>query len=117
MKHLLAFVLALNTSYTFAQTLPDVNTFSQQQIFENWGQNRCFGKIADSTTLKNDAKASAAAWLEASNLPAENFEKADEVINTLLKQKLGGTAPVNYEVLKCSLISHSDAIRQLSVQK
>ncbi|WP_420921204.1 T6SS amidase immunity protein Tai4 family protein [Enterobacter hormaechei] len=69
------------------------------------------------TTLKNDAKASAAAWLEASNLPAENFEKADEVINTLLKQKLGGTAPVNYEVLKCSLISHSDAIRQLSVQK
>lgn len=36
MKHLLAFVLALNTSYTFAQTLPDVNTFSQQQIFENW---------------------------------------------------------------------------------
>ncbi|CZY04827.1 TPA: hypothetical protein I3313_000185 [Enterobacter hormaechei subsp. hoffmannii] len=117
MKHLLAFVLALNTSYTFAQTLPNVNTFSQQQIFENWVQNRCIGKIADSTTLKNDAKASAAAWLEASNLPAENFEKADEVINTLLKQKLGGTAPVNYEVLKCSLISHSDVIRQLSVQK
>ena len=52
MRRLLAFVLALNTSYTIAHTLPDVNTFSQQQIFENWVQNRCIGKIADSATLK-----------------------------------------------------------------
>lgn len=113
MKRLLLLVLALNTSAVYAQTLPDISAFSQQQIFENWVQNRCIGKIADSKALKADAEASAAAWLEASNLPSENFEKADKVIASLLKEKVGGTQPGHYQVLKCSLIANSDAIRPL----
>ena len=117
MKRLLLLVLALNASVVYAQTLPDVSAFSQQQIFENWVQNRCISKIADSKSLKDDAEASAAAWLEASNLPAENFEKADKVIVSLLKEKVGGTEPGNYQVLKCSLIANSDAIRSLKNPK
>ena len=38
MKHLLLLVLFLNASVAYSQTLPDVNAFSQQQIFENWVQ-------------------------------------------------------------------------------
>ncbi|MBR7358552.1 hypothetical protein G3W16_29460, partial [Klebsiella pneumoniae] len=68
-------------------------------------------------SLKDDAEASAAAWLEASNLPAENFEKADKVIVSLLKEKVGGTEPGQYQVLKCSLIANSDAIRPLKTAK
>lgn len=117
MKRLLLLVLALNASVVYAQTLPDISAFSQQQIFENWVQNRCIGKIADSKALKADAEASAAAWLEASNLPAENFEKADKVIVSLLKEKVGGTEPGHYQVLKCSLIAISDAISPLNSLK
>lgn len=117
MKRLLLLVLALNASVVYAQTLLDISAFSQQQIFENWVQNRCIGKIADSKALKVDAEASAAAWLEASNLPAENFEKADKVIVSLLKEKVGGTEPGHYQVLKCSLIAISDAIRPLNSLK
>ena len=80
-------------------------------------QNRCIGKIADSKSLKEDAIASAAAWLEASDLPAENFEKADELIVSLLKEKVGGTEPSQYQVLKCSLIANSDAMRPLKTAK
>ncbi|WP_448675080.1 T6SS amidase immunity protein Tai4 family protein [Enterobacter hormaechei] len=117
MKRLLLLVLVLNASVAYSQTLPDVSAFSQQQIFENWVQNRCIGKIADSKILKDDAEASAAAWLEASDLPPENFEKADKVIVSLLKEKVGGTEPGNYQILKCSLIANSDAIRLLNVQR
>ncbi|MCR1300489.1 MULTISPECIES: T6SS amidase immunity protein Tai4 family protein [unclassified Enterobacter] len=117
MKRLLLIVLALNTSAVNAQTLLDVSAFSQQQIFENWVQNRCIGKIADSKILKYDAEASAAAWLEASDLPAENFEKGDKAIASLLKETVGGTEPGNYQVLKCSLIANSNAIRLLGTQK
>ncbi|EOC5257274.1 T6SS amidase immunity protein Tai4 family protein [Enterobacter asburiae] len=117
MKRLLLLVLALNASAVYAQTLPDISAFSQQQIFENWVQNRCIGKIADSKALKADAEASAAAWLEASNLPVEGFEKADKVIVSLLKEKVGGTEPGHYQVLKCSLIANSDAIRPLNALK
>ena len=62
-------------------------------------------------------RATAAAWLEASDLPPENFEKADKVIVSLLKEQVGGTEPGNYQILKCSLIANSDAIRLLNVQK
>ena len=117
MKRLLLLVLALNASFVYAQTLPDISAFSQQQIFENWVQNRCIGKIAESKSLKDDAESSAAAWLEASDLPAENFEKADKVIDILLKEKVGGTEQGQYQVLKCSLIANSDAIRSLKSQK
>lgn len=117
MKRLLLLALALNASAVYAQTLPDISAISQQQIFENWVQNRCIGKIADSKALKADAEASAAVWLEASNLPAENFEKADKVIASLLKEKVGGTQPGHYQVLKCSLIANSDAIRPLNALK
>ncbi|KJQ38908.1 T6SS amidase immunity protein Tai4 family protein [Enterobacter bugandensis] len=117
MKRLLLLVLAINASAVYAQNLPAVSAFTQQQIFENWVQNRCISKIADSTSLKNDAEASAAAWLEASDLPPENFEKADKIIDTLLKEKVGGTEQGDYQVLKCSLITNSDAIRLLNVQK
>jgi hypothetical protein len=54
---------------------------------------------------------------EASDLAAENFEKADKVIDTLLKEKVGGTEQGHYQVLKCSLIANSDAIRSLKSQK
>ena len=117
MKRLLLLILALNASVVYAPKLPDVSAFSQQQIFENWVQNRCISKIADSKSLKDDAEASAAAWLEASDLAAENFEKADKVIDTLLKEKVGGTEQGHYQVLKCSLIANSDAIRSLKSQK
>lgn len=97
----------------FPKHIPDVSAFSQQQIFKNWVQDRCIGSIADGKSPRDDAEASAAAWFEASDLPAENFEKADKVIDTLLKEKVGGTEQRHYQVLKCSLIANSDAIRSL----
>lgn len=96
-----------------AQTLPEINSFSRQQIFANWVQSRCLGKIADSASLKDDANASAAAWLEASTLPVEAFEEADTVIDRQLKENVGGTGVGEYQVLKCTLIADSDAIHKL----
>jgi len=82
MKCLLMPFLALIATGAYAQTLPEMTSFSEQQIFENWVQNRCIGKIADSKSLKDDAMASAAAWLEASNQPAGNFEKQTRLLIT-----------------------------------
>lgn len=113
MKNLLAFLLVITSSVVCARTLPEVNSFSQQQIFSNWVQNRCVGKIADSESLKKDAKVSAAAWLEASNLPAELFEKADKAIDNQLQEKIGGSLPGEYQVLKCTLIAYSEAINKI----
>ncbi len=113
MKTLLAFLLVITFFDVSAQTLPEVNSFSQQQIFSNWVQNRCIGKIADGESLKSDAKVSASAWLEASNVSAELFEEADKTIDNQLKEKIGGSLPGEYQVLKCTLIANSEVINKI----
>jgi hypothetical protein len=113
MKTLLAVLLVMTSSIVCSQTLPKVNGFSQQQIFSNWVQNRCIGKIADGESLKNDAKASASAWFEASNVSAELFEEADKAIDNQLKEKIGGSLPGEYQVLKCTLIANSEVINKI----
>lgn len=113
MKKLLAFLLITASCVVYAKTLPEVNSFSQQQIFSNWVQNRCIGKIADGESLKNDAKASASAWFEASNVSAELFEEADKAIDNQLKEKIGGSLPGEYQVLKCTLIANSEVINKI----
>jgi len=113
MKTLLAVLLVVTSSVLCAQTLPKVNSFSQQEIFSNWVQNRCISKIADSESLKNDAMVSAAAWLEASNVSAELFEEADKTIDNQLQEKIGGSLPGEYQVLKCTLIANSEAINKI----
>jgi len=112
-KKLSAFLLVIPFSDVSAQTLPEVNSFSQQQIFSNWVQNRCIGKIADGESLKSDAKVSASAWLEASNVSVELFEEADKTIDNQLKEKIGGSLPGEYHVLKCTLIANSEVINKI----
>jgi len=113
MKKLLAFLLITASCVVYAKTLPEVNSFSQQQIFSNWVQNYCIGKIADGESLKSDAKVSASAWLEASNVSAELFEEADKTIDNQLKEKIGGSLPGEYQVLKCTLIANSEVINKI----
>ncbi|WP_437888998.1 T6SS amidase immunity protein Tai4 family protein [Phytobacter sp. V91] len=98
-----------------AHTLPEVSSFSPQQIFKNWVQSRCISKITQDHALIEDAKASAAAWLEYSQLPVEEFQKADVVIDTELKRKVGGSVNSSYRVLQCTLIAESESIHKIFI--
>ncbi|EGT4385611.1 hypothetical protein SMZ82_003286 [Cronobacter malonaticus] len=109
-------VLTVSSHAALAQPLASISEFTQPQIFTEWVQNRCMGHIADSAILKEDANASAAAWLEASELPVQAFNEADTIITQALKTPVGGTAKSDYRVLKCSLIAHSPEITALYQQ-
>lgn len=113
MKKILFVVLIFIASSVSARTLPEVSSFSQQQIFKSWVQNRCIGKITKNSALIKDANASAAAWLEFSTLPVEKFEKADAIIDNELQEKIGGSVNSPYQVLKCTLIAESDRVQNV----
>ncbi|MDI6427189.1 T6SS amidase immunity protein Tai4 family protein [Cronobacter dublinensis] len=109
-------VLTFSFHAALAQPLAPISEFTQPQIFTQWVQSRCIASIADSAALKADANASAAAWLEASELPVEAFNAADAVIAQALKTRVGGTAKTDYRVLKCALIAQSADVRALYQQ-
>ncbi|WP_394805334.1 T6SS amidase immunity protein Tai4 family protein [Cronobacter dublinensis] len=112
---MLFFALCISNA-ALAQPLATVSEFTQPQIFTQWVQSRCIASIADSAALKADANASAAAWLEASELPVEAFNAADAVIAQALKTRVGGTAKTDYRVLKCALIAQSADVQALYQQ-
>ncbi|EOY5423548.1 T6SS amidase immunity protein Tai4 family protein [Cronobacter dublinensis] len=109
-------VLTFSFHAALAQPLAPISEFTQPQIFTQWVQSRCIASIADSAALKADANASAAAWLEASELPVEAFNAADAVIAQALKTRVGGTAKTDYRVLKCALIAQSADVQALYQQ-
>ncbi|ELW9442885.1 hypothetical protein R0595_003526 [Pluralibacter gergoviae] len=98
---------------TAAKALPETSSFTQQQIFTHWVENRCIGKITEDKSLISDANASAAAWLEVSSLPVEVFEQADTAIDKGLKEPLTGSTHYSYNVLKCTLIAQSRDIQSI----
>ncbi|WP_105638827.1 T6SS amidase immunity protein Tai4 family protein [Cronobacter dublinensis] len=118
LKTLIAALSVLTFSFhaALAQPLASISDVSQPQIFTQWVQSRCIASIADSAALKADANASAAAWLEASELPVEAFNAADAVIAQALKTRVGGTAKTDYRVLKCALIAQSADVQALYQQ-
>lgn len=87
--------------------LPNLSTFSQQEIFIHWIENRCIAKIAETERLKQDANQSAAVWLEYSQLPVDAFNNADKLINEEGKISLSGSVKGEYNVLRCTLIANS----------
>ncbi|MDQ2311063.1 T6SS amidase immunity protein Tai4 family protein [Pluralibacter gergoviae] len=110
------FMLMIVSLSAAAKVLPETSSFTQQQIFTHWVENRCIGKITADKALVSDANASAAAWLEVSSLPVEVFEKADAAIDKGLKEPLTGSTHYSYNVLKCTLIAQSRDIQHLYSQ-
>ncbi|KMK08323.1 hypothetical protein ABW07_13235 [Pluralibacter gergoviae] len=107
------FMLMIVSLSAAAKVLPETSSFTQQQIFTHWVENRCIGKITADKALVSDANASAAAWLEVSSLPVEVFEKADAAIDKGLKEPLTGSTHYSYNVLKCTLIAQGRDIQSI----
>lgn len=107
MKSLLLILSLIFTPLAFALTPPEMDSFSQSDIFSNWLQNRCIGKIATSERLKDDAFKSASAWLEVSHLSINAFQDGNGLIDNYLKLKLSGEQGGEFNVLKCTLVSKS----------
>lgn len=95
------------------ESLREVDTFSQAQMYTHWIENRCIGKLAYGKALTDDAFNSASAWLEFGDLPIEAYNDGDAVIDRYLKVKLSGSVPGTFRVLQCTLIAASPDVRRL----
>ena len=95
------------------ESLREVDTFSQAEMYTHWIENRCIGRLDYGKTLTDDACKSAAAWLQFGNLPIEAYNDGDAVIDRYLKVKLSGSVPGTFRVLQCTLIAASPDVKRL----
>lgn len=107
MKKIIFVFGLISSSAVMAVTPPAMDSFKQPEVFQNWLQNRCIGKISQDEKLKDDAFKSAASWLEVSRLSIDAFHEGDLLIDNYLKLKMSGSTGGEYNVLKCTLASQS----------
>ncbi|GAA5175551.1 T6SS amidase immunity protein Tai4 family protein [Niveibacterium umoris] len=108
----------LGTTTTAVAQEPTTAKYSQKTLLKNWALSRCLAQIAPDEASRNDANATAAAYLEFGHQPIETYEAIDKLVVTFIKREYAGSTKSSYNSMKCIDLFHSrdlDAIVRTNV--
>ena len=86
---------------------PATAKYSQKTLLKNWALSRCLAQIAPDEASRNDANATAAAYLEFGHQPIETYEAIDGLVATFIKREYAGSTKSSYNTMKCIDLFHS----------
>ena len=74
---------------------------SQQRVLKNWTLAHCLAQSAPDGPGKQDAVASAAAYLEQGKQPIEAYEQLGALVTSALADPKSGSVPSSYKTKTC----------------
>ncbi|WP_431049133.1 T6SS amidase immunity protein Tai4 family protein [Roseateles sp. L2-2] len=74
---------------------------SQQRVLKNWALAHCLAQSAPEGPGKQDAAASAAAYLEQGKQPIEAYEQLGALVTGALADPKSGSVPSSYNTKTC----------------
>ena len=86
----------------------------QKMLMKNWALSICFARIAQDERTKQDAGATARAYLENSQQGVEAFEQIGKLVDKYLALKYDGSVKSNYNTMKCIDLFHSKELDRLA---
>jgi hypothetical protein len=89
-------------------------SYPQKILFKNWTLSRCLAKAYPSPISKDDAEATASAFLEFSKFSLDANEKAEVLVDKFLSKKYDGAVKSNYNTMKCIDLFHSKELDNLA---
>ncbi len=95
------------TTTTAVAQEPATAKYSQKTLLKNWALSRCLAQIAPDEASRNDANATAAAYLEFGHQPIETYEAIDQLVATFIKREYVGSIKSPYNTMKCIDLFHS----------
>jgi hypothetical protein len=107
---LVAFVLAQQASAEESAA----SKYSQKTLLKNWALSRCLGQVYADDKTKEDANASASAYLEFGRQPVEAYEAFGAVIDKYAHKKYAGSVPSEFNTMKCIDLFHSKELDRLA---
>lgn len=108
----LAVTLAIMSATSVAGELPP--KYSQKALLKNWAVTRCLAEAYSDQTSKDDANASAAAYLERGKQPMEAYEKLDELAIRYAKLNYGSVSGSRLNTMKCIDLFNSKELDELA---
>ena len=92
----------------------DASQYSQKTLLKNWALSRCLGQVYADPKTKEDANATASAYLEFGRQPVEAYDALSELVNKYANQKYTGSVKSEFNTMKCIDLFHSRELEELT---
>lgn len=107
---ILASVLATETKASNNNT----QTYSQKTLLKNWALSVCLAEVAPDAKTRDDANATASAYLEFGHQPLEAYDELRPLITQFTSRKYGGSTEGEFNTMKCIDLFHSKALDRIA---
>lgn len=104
---MMEFVLATNAQGAPAQS-------SQKVLLKNWAMSRCIAEVYADKATKDDANATAAAYLEAGHQPIEAYEQLGALVSKFAQRKYSSSTGSELNAMKCIDLLNSKELDKLA---
>ncbi len=98
------------------ETLSTTETYSQEILLKNWALSICLAAIAANEQDRNDANATASAYLEFGKQQTEAYDSLRSLAKQYASKKYGSSVGSELNTMKCIDLFHSHELNSL-VQK
>jgi hypothetical protein len=117
--------LALLSTAAFAQetregkageATPRASTasYSQKSLLKNWAFSVCLAKVSKTPEAKEDANATAGAYMEFGKQPIEAYDALRELADRYARRTYGGAVQSEFNTMKCIDLLHSKELDALA---
>lgn len=100
---------------------PQTEKYSQSALLKNWALSVCLATVAKNVSEREDANATASAYLEFGRQPIDAYDALRALVERYAHRKYGGSIKSEFNTMKCIDLFHSkdlDALaRKLSSRK
>ncbi|MDF3092725.1 T6SS amidase immunity protein Tai4 family protein [Burkholderia semiarida] len=84
-----------------------VERHSQKTLLKNWALSVCLAGIAHDTRDRDEANATASAYLEFGDQPIEAYDALRALTQRYVERQYSGSIPASFNTMKCIDLFHS----------
>lgn len=88
------------SNQTFSQE-SQIGSYSQKTLLKNWALSRCLAQVYTDATSKNDANATASAYLERGRQSIDAYDELSTIIDKYAKRTYEGSIKSDFNTMKC----------------
>jgi hypothetical protein len=107
----IAFATLALAQQAYAQE--ETGKYSQKMLLKNWALSRCLGQVYADEKTKEDANATAGAYLEFGRQPIESYEALSGLIDEYANRKYAGSIQSDFNTMKCIDLFNSEELEKL----
>ena len=93
-----------------------IENYSQKTLLKNWALSVCLASIAKDPASKEDAGATASAYLEFGKQQIEAYDQLRKLVHQYVSRKYGGSIQSEFNTMKCIDLFHSKELDRLTTK-